>query len=215
MRLAVWSDTLRLVRDRPLGVGAGNFEQAFIPYALGGGTRPDEALVFRSPHNEYLRVLAEEGLVTSALLAALLLGLARALSRSPTVASWRSPPGRLLASALVFLAIEAFFQFPFEMAFPSLTAAVALGLAGACLATPAAAPRIGLGGRVVVLVAIAGFSWALLRVVRAELLSVGGGTTSWPRSGPAASTRGVSRRAPTARGSGSGRARTKPGAGRS
>jgi O-antigen ligase len=173
VRLAVWSDTLRLVREHPLGVGAGNFEQAFLPYALGGRTRPDESLVFRSPHNEYLRVLAEEGLVTSALLAALLIGLVSALSRSSAVSSWRSPPGRLLGSVAVFLAIEAFFQFPFEMAFPSLTAAVALGLAGACLATPAAAPRIGAVGGAVLLVAIAGFSWALVRVVRAELLWVG------------------------------------------
>jgi hypothetical protein len=173
VRLAVWSDTLRLVREHPLGVGAGNFEQAFIPYALGGRTRPDESLVFRSPHNEYLRVLAEEGLVTSALLAVLLIGLARALSRSPTGSSWHSPPGRLLGSLAVFLAIEAFFQFPFEMAFPSLTAAVALGLAGACLATPAAAPRIGAVGNVMLVVAIAGFSWALVRVVQAELLWVG------------------------------------------
>jgi O-Antigen ligase len=174
LRLSVWSDTLRLVRERPLGVGAGNFEQAFVPYALGGRSRPDESLVFRSPHNEYLRLLAEEGLLASALLAALLLGLARALARSPAISSWRSPPGRLLGSAGIFLGIEAFFQFPFEMAFPSLTAAVALGLAGACLVASAAAPRTGVVGRVVLLAAIAGFSWALARVVMAELLWVRG-----------------------------------------
>ena len=163
VRLAVWSDTLRLVRDRPLGVGAGNFEQAFIPYALGGRTRPNESLVFRSPHNEFLRVLAEEGLVTSGLLAALLLGLARAPLRgarpSPRGALRRAVSWHPSASTSRSRPSS---SSPFEMAFPSLTAAVALGLAGACLATPATAPQIGLGGRVVLLVAIAGFSWALL-----------------------------------------------------
>jgi O-antigen ligase len=172
VRFAVWSDTWDLVRDRPLGVGAGNFEQAFIPYALGGRTRPDESLVFRSPHNEYLRFLAEEGLAASALLAVLLIGLGVALHRSPTVASWRSPPGRLLGSVSVFLAVEAFFQFPFEMAFPALTAAVMLGLAGACLGPSSAVSRRG-AWRLLAVVAAAGVVWALVRVVQAERLWVG------------------------------------------
>ncbi len=171
VRLAVWSDTLRLVRDHPLGVGAGNFEQAFIPYALGGRTRPDESLVFRSPHNEYLRVLAEEGVIASALLAALLVGLVSALHRSPTIASWRSPPGRLLGSVAVFLAIEALFQFPFEMAFPALSAAVMLGLAGACLGPFPPVPWRS-AARLLAVLAAAGVAWALVRVVRAELLWV-------------------------------------------
>lgn len=61
-RLAVWSDTLDLIRDHPLGVGAGNFEHAFIPYALTDRSRPGEVTVFHSPHNDYLRLVAEEGI---------------------------------------------------------------------------------------------------------------------------------------------------------
>jgi hypothetical protein len=172
VRLAVWSDTLHLVRDHPLGVGAGNFEQAFIPYALGGRTRPDESLVFRSPHNEYLRFLAEEGWVASAVLAALLIAFGLALHRSPIVDSWRSSPGRLIGSVAVFLAVEAFFQFPFEMAFPALTAATMLGLAGACLAATPTAPRSRAVGVIAVL-ALASVAFPLVRVMRAELLWVG------------------------------------------
>ena len=175
LRLAVWSDTLRLIADHPLGVGAGSFEQAFIPYALGGRSRPDESLVFRSPHNDYLRVLAEEGVVTTAVLASLLALLLVALHRSPLIGSWRSPPGLLLGSFAVFLSVEAVFQFPFEMAFPSLMAAVMLGLAWACLETDreATAPEAGASWRGAVwAVVAAGVLWGLGRVATAEYLSV-------------------------------------------
>jgi O-antigen ligase len=179
-RLAVWSDTLGLIRDHPGGVGAGNFEQAFIPYALAGRSRPGEAIVFRSPHNDYLRVAAEEGIAAALLLLALLAVLARELHRSPAIARWRSEPGALLASCGAFLLVEACFQFPFEMACPSLLAAVLLGLALACaepsagptLAPPAPPPRAGLrraGDVATVLLALA-IGVGLLRVAAAEHL---------------------------------------------
>jgi hypothetical protein len=131
-RLAVWSDTLTLIREHPAGVGAGNFEHAFIPYALRGRSKPGEATVFRSPHNEFLRLVAEGGIPGALLLLALLVLLVRELHRSPAIDRWRSEPGVLIASCGAFLLVEAFFQFPFEMAFPSLLAAVLLGLALAC-----------------------------------------------------------------------------------
>jgi O-Antigen ligase len=131
-RLAVWSDTLGLIRDRPEGVGAGNFEHAFVPYALAGRSKPGELVFFRSPHDDYLRLVAEEGVAAALLLLALLVALARELHRSPAVARWRSGPGALLACCGVFLLVEAFFQFPFELASPSLLVAVLLGLALAC-----------------------------------------------------------------------------------
>ncbi len=131
-RLAVWSDTLALIRDHPAGVGAGNFQHAFIPYALAGRSKPGEATVFRSPHNEYLRLVAEEGIAGGLLLLALLGVLVRELRLSPAIDRWRSEPGVLIASCGAFLLVEALFQFPFEMAFPSLLAAVLLGLALAC-----------------------------------------------------------------------------------
>jgi O-antigen ligase len=140
LRLAVWSDTLDLVHDHPLGVGAGNFEAAFIPYALSGRSRPGARLVFRSPHNDYLRLLAEEGIGGAIVLLALLLFLLRDLHRRPAIGSWRSDAGALLASCGAFLSVEAVFQFPFEMAFPSLLAAILLGLAFAATETSLAPP---------------------------------------------------------------------------
>jgi O-antigen ligase len=135
-RLAVWADTLELIRDNPEGVGAGNFEHAFIPYALAGRSKPGELVFFRSPHDDYLRLVAEEGLAAALLLLALLAALAREVNRGAAVAGWRSVPGALLASCGGFLLVEAAFQFPFELAFPSLLAAVLLGLALACTEPP-------------------------------------------------------------------------------
>ncbi len=126
-RLHVWSDTLRLVADHPLGVGAGNFEDAYRPYQATGAAFTDERQVWRQPHNEYLRVAAEEGLPLLVLLAVLLARLAARVVRA-----WRqpAPPGRpLIAVWAAFLAVEAFFQFPFALAFPAQATALLLGLA--------------------------------------------------------------------------------------
>ncbi len=181
LRLAVWSDTIDLVRDRPLGIGAGNFEHAFIPYALAGRSRPGEQLVFRSPHNDYLRLLAEEGIPGGLLLLSLLVLLVRELHRSPTIRAWRSDSGALLASSGAFLAVEAFFQFPFEMAVPAMLAAVLLGLAFAAVdASPQPEPRATRGpsppwpsNAVSIALAIAIVA-GLVRLATADVLSAAG-----------------------------------------
>ena len=185
MRLDVWEDTLDLIRDHPLGVGAGNFERAFIPYALAGRSRPDESMVFRSPHNEYLKVLAEHGLLGAGLLAALLALLGRELHRSPSIAGWRSGPGALLGSCGAFIAVEAFFQFPFELGVPALLSAVLLGLAWACVepddALARADSRRWLAHLTTVLVALA-VTAGLVRIVAADSLSVAGDIRSLERA---------------------------------
>lgn len=127
-RLAVWRDTLRLVADRPLGIGAGNFEDAFRPYQATGTIFADERQVFRHPHNEVLRIAAEEGVPFLAVLAVLLAGMAARLLRSgrgrpPT------PARALLAGWSAFLLVESVFQFPFTLPFGALAACVLLGLA--------------------------------------------------------------------------------------
>jgi O-antigen ligase len=182
LRLAVWGDTIDLIRDHPLGVGAGNFEHAFIPYALRGRSRPGETLVYRSPHNDYLRLLAEEGLPGGILLLTLVGMLALQVRRSQATGWWRSEAGALLGSGAAFLVVEAFFQFPFEMASSALLAAILFGLAlasaeGAPLGDAAEQPRPGgswpkrAGDAACVLLAIA-IGVGLQRVATAEYLFV-------------------------------------------
>jgi O-antigen ligase/polysaccharide polymerase Wzy-like membrane protein len=135
VRLALWRATLRMIHDRPLGVGSGNFVHAFIPYQQRDELLRDEKLLFASPHNEYLRALAEEGVVSCALLAVLLFRLLGGLRRSHVINGGRSRAGALLGSMIAFAAVESLLQFPFALASGCLMIAVMLGMALSCVET--------------------------------------------------------------------------------
>jgi hypothetical protein len=130
-RLTVGRATLQLIREHPLGVGSGNFAEALVPYRSRVGSPPSESLVFLHPHNEYLRVLAEEGVLVFLLAATLVFGLVRELrrrgeERPGAACPWLAPLG-------VYLAVESFFQFPLALAYGALVAAALLGRALAAL----------------------------------------------------------------------------------
>jgi O-antigen ligase len=56
-RLAIWRDTLPIIRDFPvLGTGAGTFADAMFIYQ-----RADKQVLFNHAHNEYLQLFAEGG----------------------------------------------------------------------------------------------------------------------------------------------------------
>jgi hypothetical protein len=168
-RLALWWDTAGMIRDRPLGVGAGNFEDAFLPYQARGRVNPDEALVFRSPHDEYLRLAAEDGLPFAALAVVAGVLLARRWRNAPAV-----PPAlrRLVVAWGSFLAVEAAFQFPFALAFGAVAAALTVGATLAAVEPgplPPARPwRWRAGGTIAALALLA----AGARVAWSESLSV-------------------------------------------
>ena len=66
-RLAIWRDTLPIIRDFPvLGTGAGTFADAMFIYQ-----RADKQVLFNHAHNEYLQLSAEGG--ASLLLAVLVM----------------------------------------------------------------------------------------------------------------------------------------------
>jgi len=149
LRFAAWDSTIALIRDRPWGLGLGNFPDAFIPYQLEGSPNPSEKLYFRSPHNEALRLVADGGVLALPLALALLSAFGLALWRSPAVARGRSEIGAVLFAGFVFYLVEACFQFPLDVAMGALGIAVLLGLAAAGLEpesarTPGADPgRVG------------------------------------------------------------------------
>lgn len=77
-RIAVWSDTLRLIADHPLlGVGMDNFSRRFSEYV----TQPEAAWGPVTPHNLWLTVAAEMGLVALAAFAWLMARTAQAAWR--------------------------------------------------------------------------------------------------------------------------------------
>jgi hypothetical protein len=164
-RRIAWTGTLQMIRDHPLGVGSASFGEAFIPYRSRVDSGPDESRVFLHPHNEYLRILAEEGVLVFLLGLLLLVSLCRE-RRGPLAPSWLMPMA-------VFLAVESFFQFPLALATGSLMSAALLGFALAALEPGARTPS-----RAMRLWQAAGVTAALLvltevyRVARSEYLFV-------------------------------------------
>lgn len=177
LRFAAWDSALALVRDHPFGVGLGNFADAFIPYQLERAPRPSEALYFRSPHNEGLRLAAEGGWLALPLFLGLGGALAKALWRHPRTSRGRTEAGAVLLGGGLYYAVEALFQFPSEVAFGALALAALVGLAF-CVLEPADAPVAptksagvawGLAGGLAVVV-MALWTW---RIARSEWLFVG------------------------------------------
>jgi O-antigen ligase len=77
LRIRLWTDTLRLVWEYPLvGTGLGTFEQAFQKYKTVG-----PQLAVDSPHNDYLQLLAELGVVGVAIAAVAMTALLIVASR--------------------------------------------------------------------------------------------------------------------------------------
>lgn len=61
-RLAMWANTLRLIAGRPLlGVGPGGWKRAYPPYDRGAMIRSDSSP--KRPHNDYLWIASEHGLL--------------------------------------------------------------------------------------------------------------------------------------------------------
>ena len=124
LRFAAWRSSLLLIRDEPLGVGPGGFEHAFIPYQLTTSPAPSEALWFRSPHNELLRLAVEEGLPSTVALLAILLSLVRTAWRRRELCrevGWLVASGALLGS-------QCLLQFPLQTGCGALFAALWLAL---------------------------------------------------------------------------------------
>jgi hypothetical protein len=128
LRARLWAQTAKLIADRPLGVGSGNFVHAFLPYQLADDRLRSETVVYASPHNEVLRALAEEGVVWCALAAYLLFRVGAAVRRRARTGGGQGP-AVVIAAGASFLAVESLFQFPFALAFGTLAAALTLGLA--------------------------------------------------------------------------------------
>ena len=66
-RVVMWRTTARMARDHPiLGVGTGGFLDGYRPYIQRGGWQDFET---GDPHSQYLKILAEQGVVGLAALA--------------------------------------------------------------------------------------------------------------------------------------------------
>ncbi len=118
-RLSMWSQTLHMISDYPLGIGPNRFEFRFIPYASHANQSiVKESLIMKSPHNEFLRILSEDGIPAFLLLFFFLAFLLYRFARLPTQTLTDLQANRFVFSFFIFWFVESCFQFPLENAFP-------------------------------------------------------------------------------------------------
>jgi O-antigen ligase len=125
-RLAIWRDTLPIIRDFPmLGTGAGTFADAMLMYQRG-----DRQVLFNQAHNEYLQLFTEGG-------AALLLAVVATLLLLHRVVHARLAddhgPHRLIRigayAALAGVAVQCFWDTPLHQPANLLLAAILAAVA--------------------------------------------------------------------------------------
>lgn len=123
-RLEVWKKSFQMAYDFPTGVGVNNFEFGFLPYKKESTIENITQEVDKSPHNEFVRVLSEEGwivffLFLGGILSILFIGVKEIVKKGENTFFYRF---------LLCLLPELFFQFPTEMSFPVFLFSIALAI---------------------------------------------------------------------------------------
>ena len=115
-RLVQWQATLGVIIDNPLGIGAGNFIVQFPNYARGMNyCGAFDSVGFRFPHNDYLWICAEVGIV----------GIIAWLG--VIISAMKSATKPLLIGMVGYIAVSMFTSLH-ERAFPSMVFAVMIAL---------------------------------------------------------------------------------------
>lgn len=109
VRLSLWKDSFELLSDRPFGLGTGNFEFNLIPYMIDSEVKPNEDIVYNTPHNELVRYLVEDGMAYTLLFGILFLFLISSVIRKRKE---HADKFVLVTGFWLLFGVEAFFQFP-------------------------------------------------------------------------------------------------------
>ncbi len=133
IRIIRWLNTSQMILDHPLGTGPGSYEFAYLPYHLSRKVDYEvtERQLARSPHNAYLGLMAENGVIVALMLIAI--GVCFCFRLAKAGMRLKSPEAILVLSIFIFTATEAVFAFPLENAFPFLLIAVSVGVGGSLL----------------------------------------------------------------------------------
>ncbi len=118
-RIDLWKASISLIRKRPLGVGSGNFLFFSVPEMSKIRKTQNEISLFKSPHNEYLRILTEDGVVYFSVLVLLNLLAAYQIFLKKNLQINRNEKC-FIAAWFSFLFIQMMFQFPLDNAIPFL-----------------------------------------------------------------------------------------------
>ncbi len=119
-RVLIWRNTLKMIADNPiLGVGAGNWQIHFPQYSLEGIWRCDELNVtFQRPHNDFLWVWSELGIIGFVLQMTVWVGALFYGLRAYRMLTYRPDQIRLVLFISFYIggSVILFFDFPIERA---------------------------------------------------------------------------------------------------
>jgi len=127
IRLVRWQNTLQMILDRPLGNGLGNFGATYNRYQNAKAFDLDagEGMIIANPHNAYLELMAENGVIAALAFVMALLLVAFMLFKK----AQRGDSLAILSLALLcFWAVDALFNYPQDTPYAFFLMAVSLGL---------------------------------------------------------------------------------------
>ena len=132
IRPQAWMDTVQMIQERPvLGFGPGNYGQIYEQYRQ---RVPAVRIEMVHPHNEYLELLSEYGVVGTLLALGVLICFIVPMIRLICTSSraYHALPTAALIGALAGTAVHGFFDFELRI-FPN---ALMLALLAGCAAAP-------------------------------------------------------------------------------
>lgn len=136
-RMDMWHNAIKISKDYPLGVGRTKFNFYQVLYQDHTQVNPaSETLIERTPHNEFLKYLAEEGWSFIILCCAFVFFFLRHYWTSLAKHIQKDEKTRFIFSICSLLLVEFFLQFPMELAFPHLMIAISVGFILAQLEDP-------------------------------------------------------------------------------
>jgi O-antigen ligase len=132
-RLEIWSDSLKIVKDHPLGVGLYNYEAVFPPYNR--STASDKTVVHA--HNDYLQLLVESGWIGFLTLATgYLVFMGQCVRRMRHMDERRDPLRFYIAigafSGLISISVHSLFDFNLQIPANCLYFIVLMAILSAC-----------------------------------------------------------------------------------
>jgi hypothetical protein len=123
-RWLLYMDTLEMFFKNPLGVGLGQYEFASLPYLGNLFPQLNEYMLFRSPHDEFLYYLVEDGIIFSALLFAIFVFFFYFYWKNIKEVFYLQP---VFSYYFIILFVQALFQFPLIEPLPYFMTTLMIG----------------------------------------------------------------------------------------
>ena len=123
-RWQIIEGTLQMIMDHPLGVGPGNYLFSFMPYLHYTMPFFNETEIVHTPHNEYLRIIVEDGIPFTLIL--LGTGFIYLVDKKQNLKSLVLNHPTIIGF-FSFFVVQAAFQFPLVNGFPFLVTACFVG----------------------------------------------------------------------------------------